>query len=928
MTSTTSLGELPRPYEREVSCTRLVRRGSAAPSGDSKPPSTPRDPATRPLLDRLEIGGQQFGFWLLDQLGDGRFARVFLAKQPDLAGRLVVLKFSTLEGAEPQTLALLQHTHIVPIYSVHEDESADLRAVCMPYFGGASLAHVLDVVYRGPALPIAGAAWSAALAEVQSAAAGPAKPIDPQTPRAAFARQDHVRTAVWIVARLAEAVDHAHRHGVIHRDIKPSNILLAGDGQPLLLDFNVAKDAHLDPSLSIVGGTATYAAPEHLRALLSNDPAHFDRVDRRSDIYSLGLVLLKALTGRNPFEPVRGHSDLLRREDIESWIDHRPVPSARGHRPDVPWSLESVLRKCLDNDPERRYQDAGSLAEDLNRFLDDRPLRFAPEPSRRERIRKWTRRHPRLTIVGLAAAAMLTILGGVGIGVGGLRRDLRDANRLLTTARDRERLQAFETGNLRALCLVNTVTDVHDHLREGAAVCEETLGLFDVLDRDDWQSRSAWLRLAEEDRPRIAGSIRDLLLLLAWARRHIDPDLDPAANLALLDRAEAIAGLPPSRALAMCRSHLLRAAGRADEAATARQVAESTAPAGAQDHYLIAATHARRGTADALRQAIAELDRAAELQPTHYWVLTQRGICRQELGQHDLALADFSSAIGVRPDLAWGWFNRGYVLGKSGHAAEAIRDFTAAIARAPDFVEAYLNRGLIRLEAKQPTLALADLDRARDLGRNDAFLHASRGVALENLKRFADADAAFALARSRAGDLPDKSRARILWAYGSAVALRLPERARDAFDEVLRSDPAQPQALYGLGVLAAERGTLAEAIARFDRAIAADPSFVDPRRGRAILHARLGRWDSAGADINWCLEREPRRGVTLYAAACVSALAAAQHPAVADQAVALLEKAFADGYGRDKATSDPDLAALRRDPRFRALVDRDIGRDR
>ena len=928
MSTTTSLGESPRLGEREMSCTRLIRRGSAAPSSESKPAGALPEPPTQSLLDRLEIGSVQFGFHLLEQLGDGRFARVFLARQTELAGRFVVLKFSTLEGAEPQTLAILQHTNIVPIYSVHEDANEDLRAVCMPYFGGASLSQVLEVVYRGPALPIAGAAWNAALAEVQSVAAGPAQPIDPQTPRAAFARQDHIRTAVWIVARLAEALDHAHRHGVIHRDIKPSNILLAGDGQPLLLDFNVARDAQLDPSQSVVGGTATYAAPEHLLALLSNDPTHFDRVDRRSDIYSLGLVLLKALTGKNPFEPIRGHSELLRRDDIRKWVDHRPVPSARAYRADVPWSLESVLRKCLDNDPARRYQDAAALAEDLNRFLDDRPLRFAPELSRRERVRKWTRRHPRLTIAGMAAAAMLVMLSGIGIGVASLRRDLSDTKELLTTARDRERVQAFEAGNLRALCLVNTVTDVQDHLREGVAVCEETLGLFDVLQRDDWQQRSPWLRLAEDERPRLAGSIRDLLLLLAWARGQLEPAADPSAHLALLNRAEAIEGLPPSQALALCRAQLLDAAGRVEDARAFREVASRIAPAGAQDHYLIAATHARRGTPDALRQAITELDRAAELQPTHYWVLTQRGICRQELGQHDLALADFSSAIGVCPDLAWGWFNRGYVLGKSDHAAEAIRDFTAAIERAPDFVEAYLNRGLIRLEMQQPTLALADLDRARELGRDDAFLHASRGVALEGLKRFADADAAFALARTRAARLPEKSRARILWAYGSAVLLRLPDRAREAFDEVLRFDPHQPRALYGLGVLAVERGDAAEAIAEFNQAIDADPTFVDPRRGRAVLYARLGRWDLASGDINWCLEREPRRGVTLYAAACVSALAAVQHPAVADQAVKLLEKAFAENYGRDKAAADPDLASLRRDARFRTLLERDSDRGR
>jgi Flp pilus assembly protein TadD len=208
------------------------------------------------------------------------------------------------------------------------------------------------------------------------------------------------------------------------------------------------------------------------------------------------------------------------------------------------------------------------------------------------------------------------------------------------------------------------------------------------------------------------------------------------------------------------------------------------------------------------------------------------------------------------------------------------------------------------------------------LGRDDATLHASRGIALESLKRFADADAAFATAQACAADLPKRARLRILWSYGSAVMRRSPDRAQAAFDEVLRIDPAQPQALYGLGVLDVERGHASEAIAHFNDAVAADPSFVDPRRGRAIVFARLGRWSEATTDINWCLEREPRRGMTLYAAACVSALAAAKHPGLADQALVLLEKAFAEGYGCETAETDPDLAALRPDPRFDALMAR------
>src|SRR5262249_28421944 len=94
-----------------------------------------------------EIGDSLFGFQLRYPLGRGAFARVFLAEQSDLAGRPVVLKVSAIEGSEPQTLAQLQHTHIVPIYSAHEDARTGLRALCMPYFGGASLAQVLQQLW-------------------------------------------------------------------------------------------------------------------------------------------------------------------------------------------------------------------------------------------------------------------------------------------------------------------------------------------------------------------------------------------------------------------------------------------------------------------------------------------------------------------------------------------------------------------------------------------------------------------------------------------------------------------------------------------------------------------------------------------------------------------------------------------------------------
>src|SRR5439155_12869600 len=124
-----------------------------------------------PALALPSVGDELFGFRLCRELGTGAFARVFLAEQVDLAGRLVVLKTSDTNGDEPQTLAQLQHTHIVPIHSVHESAQAGIRAVCMPYFGGASLSRILQRLWADSNSPASGHNFVQALAEVVSESA-------------------------------------------------------------------------------------------------------------------------------------------------------------------------------------------------------------------------------------------------------------------------------------------------------------------------------------------------------------------------------------------------------------------------------------------------------------------------------------------------------------------------------------------------------------------------------------------------------------------------------------------------------------------------------------------------------------------------------------------------------------------------------------
>ena len=188
----------------------------------------------RPRFDAAGPGRRGLRLPSAARTRPGRLRRVFLGEQIELAGRPVVLKVAAAEDSEPQTLAQLQHTHIVPIYSVHENTQADLRVVCMPYFGGASLSAVLLALTVEAKQPQHGAQLARALAAVQTPTLAAlnkpgAEPAVSQKPAALerLEQMPYVDAVAWIGARLAEALQHAHERGIYHRDIKPSNILLA-----------------------------------------------------------------------------------------------------------------------------------------------------------------------------------------------------------------------------------------------------------------------------------------------------------------------------------------------------------------------------------------------------------------------------------------------------------------------------------------------------------------------------------------------------------------------------------------------------------------------------------------------------------------------------------------------------------------------------
>jgi tetratricopeptide (TPR) repeat protein len=304
---------------------------------------------------------------------------VYRARDPRL-NRVVALKMVLAAGhagerertrfrAEAEAVARLQHANVVQIYEVGEEAGRPFLA--LEFCPGGTLARRLSG--------------------------------NPQPPG----------EAARIVRALAGAMAAAHAAGVLHRDLKPANVLLTAEGEPKVTDFGLAKILDADSGQTRTGaviGTPSYMAPEQA-AGQSRD------VGPAADVYALGAILYELLTGRPPFKGA-STSDTL--EQVRS---QDPVPPRR-LQPRTPRDLETICLKCLEKEPARRYSTAAGLAEDLERFLDGRPIRARPIGTV-GRALKWARRRP--AAAGLAAVIGVAV-AAIGIGGWVYNARLRDAN--------------------------------------------------------------------------------------------------------------------------------------------------------------------------------------------------------------------------------------------------------------------------------------------------------------------------------------------------------------------------------------------------------------------------------------------------------------------------------------------------------------------
>ncbi len=325
----------------------------------TSPAPTAVEPVTA-VSPRAMKPGDRFGdFLILRELGVGGFATVFLAHELML-DRRVALKVSEKRGlGEGKTLAELEHENIVRVHGQFADEATGKHCLSLQYVPGSTLFGIIGRLHHGGRRPQSGQDLLNAIA-VDPRDDVPYDPVGLRN-REVLARCDFAAAVCRMGMQMAEALQFAHLRGILHCDVKPANVLVNPYGRPLLADFNIAVDVEKRKSGSRVGGTLGYMAPEQLALWLreSSQP-----VDKRSDLYSLGVVLFEMLTGRLPF-PIPTQVEGTKADRVILREQRAFSPEISWAKEQIPPIVERVLRRCLDPDPARRYADAGELASAL-----------------------------------------------------------------------------------------------------------------------------------------------------------------------------------------------------------------------------------------------------------------------------------------------------------------------------------------------------------------------------------------------------------------------------------------------------------------------------------------------------------------------------------------------------------------------------------
>ncbi len=835
-----------------------------------------------------DLTGQTLGqYEITGLIGGGGMATVYRARQPrlkrDVAVKVMLpalaadVTFQERFEREAQASANMRHPNILTVYDYGETDDGQLYLV-------------VDYVRRGTLRK-----WLEEATFSQQAGESAGTPVS-------------LEETVEIVAQVAEALDYAHRQGVIHRDVKPNNILLTRDGRPLLADFGLVKPIQGDRRLTASGvmlGTPDYVAPEQAQGL---------EVDGRADIYALGVMLFEMLTGRHPYS---GESP------VSIMIKHvsEPMPRPSELNPDVSLLLDEVVAKATAKSPDERYQRAGDMARALRVALVPGvtpglgvqqltpPDSAAPLPTpHRPSVHKGEPTSP----VAAPVPASSTPLPS------------RDYGRLAPLAQTRVRVAlVFLALALAAALVLPSALSRDGDKEELAGVVPmaqpgETMILiaqfkaqegsehFDVSQRIYAKLSDDLRQLGEKDVTVYQAHqvIESSEAAIALGRQYgattviwgyyddigISPNIEAvgtmednplsvgleyfnleAVNFKLYIAKDLPEELSFLTAISLLQISVLQ--GRLDKITTYLTMAERNLPADPQFRsggdmvYFIQALMAF--LLGDMERALEQMNQAIAINSDEALFYTTRGNIYAQMGETDQALADYDSALELDAGYMFAYVMKGMALWQVGDLETARSLYDQAIEMEPGNLLAYYARAILSFEMGDLTLALADWERVKEIDPVDTYLPIFRGLVYEKMGQREQAQADYAQAREQSVP-PNASIQYVRFAAGEHIppysylfecaayeAQEKIEQALASCDKALEANPAYFDALWKRGQLHAASGDLQAAMSDYDSAIQDDQRWPWVYFLRAQARIELGQADEAQADLARALELEP-----------------------------------------------------------------------
>jgi serine/threonine protein kinase/Flp pilus assembly protein TadD len=857
------------------------------------------------------LAGTLGDFRILREVGRGGMGIVYEAEQMSLKRR-VALKVLPFAGAmdsrqlqrfknESLAAAQLHHTNIVPVHYVGCERGIHFYA--MQYIEGSSLADMITEVREREKKVSRKAAKDAkedlnatadfAPSRLCVSSDSPAGSTDAPTPPVAAlstlrstADAAYFRTVAELGIQAAEGLDYAHEHGVIHRDIKPANLLVDAESRLWITDFGLAQ-VQGDVRMTMTGdlvGTLRYMSPE--QALAKRVV-----VDHRTDIYSLGATLYELLTHQSAYSAT-DRQELLRQIAFEE-----PRKPRRLNR-SIPAELETIVLKAMEKNPAERYATAKDLAEDLRRYVIDKPIQ-ARRPTPIQRVRKWARRHraaATATVVCLLVTAAVT-LSSIGWVLGDRNSRKRQAEAIVLEALDAAK-PGLEQGNPWDHALVSALRQAEAQNQSGLLNAE--------LQKRVQQLQKDVKMLGELERIQLeeAQGVRDNTFDSSGSADQLrQAFLEYGIDVARLEPEEAV-GLLQSSAI---RDHLVPALYRLarkssrwkrgqglQEAEKIEALARQTATSEVRQILDVVDSRDLQEIERLLRSMLIEkmtpatvaliaghlgpsgqpeihaslrlvefLRRAQAVYPAYFWINHQLAFAlhyNQSPRLQEEAVGFYRVAVALHPDSPGVRVNFGNVLYNLGRLDEAIVAHKKAIDLKPDYAAAHSNLGNAFQGKGLLEEAITEYRKAIELKPSYAVDHSNLGSALGQKGRLDEA-----ITECRKAIELDPNYALAYYNLGIGLHQKgMLDEAITVERKAIELKPEDAEAHDNLGLSLQDKGQLDEAITQHRMAIRLKPDLANAHFNLCnALHAK-GLVDEAIIEGRLAIELKPENAEAHY----------------------------------------------------------------